>query len=102
MVSIASKLVRCGRPSGKICAACVNLLRSFCASCRVCVLLADHSCKADRYLSCFPLASNTVRHSKYQVKPMKVGVLEKGMSFDGSQGTSRVFDMLSTSAKLYR
>ena len=54
------------------------------------------------YLSCFPLASDTVQHSKYQVKPMKVGVLEKGTSFNGSQGIPRVFDMLSTFAKPYR
>ena len=33
---------------------------------------------------------------------MKVGVLEKGTSFNGSQDIPRVFDMLSTFAKPYR
>lgn len=47
-----------------------------------CVLLADHLCRADKYLCHFTSASDTVCCSKSQVKQMKVGVSMKGMSFD--------------------
>ena len=98
IVSMASRLARYGQPSGKIWEACVSLPSSFWTSCNVCVLLAAQSCRAMRYLCRFDSASETVRWSRSHVKPMKVGVAENGMSFEGSQGMS---EMLSTSVKLY-
>ena len=98
---MVSKLVRWGRPSGKICDACVSLPSSFCSSRRVCVLADAQACKAAKYLCHFVSTRATVRFSRSHVKPMKVGVDENGMSFDGSQGIPRAFEMLSMSVTPY-
>ena len=101
MVSIASRLARCGCPLGKICVACISLLSSFCTSWRECALFSDQACRAATYLCHFASASDTVCCSMSHVKPMKVGVDENGISFDGSQGMPSTFEMLSMSVRLY-
>ena len=97
MVSIASRLARCSCPLGKICVACISLLSSFCTSWRECALFSDQACRAAMYLCHFASTSDTVCCSMSHMKPMKVGVDENGISFDGSQGMPSMFEMLSMS-----
>ena len=52
-----------------------------------------HSLRAPTYLMHLVLARHTVQLDKFQVRPMKVGQLEKGMSFEVFQGISRLLEM---------
>ena len=97
MVSIASRLIRYGRPSGKIWAACVSFPCSFCTSWRVCAQRMFHSCMELMYFMRLRSARAMVWFGKFHVKPMKVGLSEKGISLDISHGIPSSWEMRSMS-----
>jgi hypothetical protein len=87
--SIASKLVRYGCPSGKIRAAWISFPCNRCILFRVWVRRVTHSAMALTYLIRLASARRTVRPARSQISPMKVGLSEKGMSLEISQGMPR-------------
>lgn len=95
--SIASRLLRYGRPSGTIWAACVNFPCNFCTSFRVCVRRAIQSWIALTYFTRLGSAKLTVRSLRSHVKPMKVGQSQNGISLDASQGIPSSCEMRSMS-----
>jgi len=98
--NMAFRLVRYGSHSRKSCTACVSFLRSFCTLCRVCMHLADQSCRALRYFFLFGFTRATMCCFKSQVIPIKVGRNGKGIFLDGFHGMSKACEIWSMSAML--
>ena len=92
MGSIALRFIRYGQPSGKTSDAWISLPSNFWALLRVCVRHALQSFRATMYLAHLVSARHTMQSVRFQVRPMKVGWSEKGMSFEISQGTPRLPD----------
>ena len=84
--SIACNEVRYALPSGMTNEAWDNCPCSFCTCSRVCAVVRNHSCIVLIYFSHFAVVKLTMLFSRFQVKPMKVGVEENGVSLESSHG----------------
>ena len=98
--SMASKLLRYGRPSGIIWVTCVNFLCNFCTSFRVCVRRMIQSQITLTYFTRLGSAKLTVCSLRSHVKSMKVGQSQNGTSLDASQGIPSSCEMWSMSLML--
>lgn len=78
----------------------VNLPYNFCMLLRLCIHFRDQVSRVLTYLVHFDSVSCMVSFFRFQMKLMKVGLVERGTSFEASHEISRVSEMQSMSSKL--
>jgi hypothetical protein len=84
--SINCNEVRYVLPSGMANNAWDNRPCNFCTCSRSCAVVRNQSFIAFMYFKRFAVVRQTLPFSRSHVKPMKVGVEEKGVSLESSQG----------------